>query len=120
MSRQLTEMQQKFLDALFEEAQGDALVAKKLAGYSDNVGTAQVLASVEDEVEKLTRKYLNRASIRAAYAVGDIIKDPTQLGAKERLSAAKEALDRAGFVKTEKIEVKAESPVFILPPKSEE
>ena len=120
MTRQLTEMQQKFLDVLFEEAEGDAPVAKKLAGYSDNVGTAQVLASVEAEVEALTKKYLNRAAIKAAYAVGDIIKTPTQLGAKERLNASKEALDRAGFVKTEKIEVKAESPVFILPPKSEE
>lgn len=120
MARELTEMQQKFLDVLFEEAEGDALVAKKLAGYSDNVGTAQVLASVETEVEALTKKYLNRAAIKAAFAVGDIIKTPTQLGAKERLNASKEALDRAGFVKTEKIEVKAESPVFILPPKTEE
>ena len=29
-------------------------------------------------------------------------------------------MDRAGFVKTDKIEVKTESPLFILPPKEHE
>ncbi len=116
----LTPMQEKFLQVLFEEAKGDALKAKKLAGYSDNVGTTQVLNSLEKEVEELTKKYLTRTSLKAAYALGDILTDPTQLGAKERLNAAKDTLDRTGFVKAQQIEVKADSPVFILPAKSEE
>ena len=36
------------------------------------------------------------------------------------MAAAKVLLDRAGFVKTEKVEVKSESPLFILPPKENE
>ena len=47
----------------------------------------------------------------------NIMDDPTQLGSKERLAAAKDILDRAGFKATEKVEVKAETPLFILPPK---
>jgi len=35
MARNLTDRQKKFLDVLFEEANGDAVTAKKLAGYSD-------------------------------------------------------------------------------------
>ena len=36
---------------------------------------------------------------------------------KKLKGAAKDLLDRAGFVKTDKVEVKAESPLFILPEK---
>ena len=36
--RQLTEKQQAFMAVLFEEA-GDVVVAKRLAGYSDNSPT---------------------------------------------------------------------------------
>lgn len=34
--------------------------------------------------------------------------------------AAKDILDRGGFVKTDKVEVTAASPLFILPPKNDE
>ena len=36
MARELNERQQKFLEVLFEEAGGDVVAAKKLAGYSEN------------------------------------------------------------------------------------
>jgi hypothetical protein len=36
------------------------------------------------------------------------------------MAAAKDLLDRAGFVKTDKVEVKSDSPLFILPPKDYE
>jgi hypothetical protein len=39
------------------------------------------------------------------------------LGAKEKMAAAKDLMDRAGFTKTEKIEVSTKEPVFILPAK---
>ena len=42
MARNLTENQQKFLNVLFEEAAGDVVLAKKLAGQ---VYTAVALAS---------------------------------------------------------------------------
>ena len=43
MARELTEQQQKFLAVLFDEAGGDVLTAKKLAGYSDTTTTTQVV-----------------------------------------------------------------------------
>jgi len=49
-----------------------------------------------------------------------VMQNPTDLGNKEKMSAAKDFLDRAGFVKTDKVEVKTDSPLFILPPKDNE
>ena len=43
MARQLTENQVKFLEVLFDEAGGDVVKAKKLAGYSDNTPTRLIL-----------------------------------------------------------------------------
>ena len=54
--RALTEKQELFLAVLFEQAEGDPLKAKKLAGYSDNVPTSSVTASLVDEIADLTRK----------------------------------------------------------------
>ena len=39
MARELNERQQKFLEVLFEDAGGDVVAAKKLAGYSDTTYT---------------------------------------------------------------------------------
>jgi hypothetical protein len=36
------------------------------------------------------------------------------------MSAAKEVLDRAGIVKTERVEVQASGGLFILPPKEQD
>ena len=47
MARQLTEQQQQFLSVLFEEAGGDILTAKKLAGYSDTTSTSSVVNSLK-------------------------------------------------------------------------
>ena len=120
MTRQLTEMQQKFLDVLFDEAKGDLLQAKRLAGYSENVGTAQVVSALEDEIAELTKKFIARSATKAAYAMADVLVDPTALGNKERMAAAKDLLDRSGFIKTEKVEVKADTPLFILPAKNDD
>jgi hypothetical protein len=50
----------------------------------------------------------------------EIMNNPTDLGNKEKMAAAKDVLDRSGFVKTEKVEVSAASPLFILPQKDNE
>lgn len=116
-NRELTEKQELFLAVLFEEAEGDPLKAKKLAGYSDNVPTSQVTTALVDEIAELTRKFIAQSSTKAAYAMFKVLGDKDMLGAKERMAAAKDIMDRAGFVKTEKIEVSAKEAVFILPAK---
>ena len=115
--RELTEKQQLFLDVLFEEAEGDPLQAKKLAGYSDNVPTSSVTASLVDEIAELTRKFIAQSSTKAAYTMFKVMGATDMLGAKERMAAAKDLMDRAGFVKTEKVEVSTSEPLFILPAK---
>jgi len=117
MARQLTDKQQKFLDVLFDEAQGDPVKAKKLAGYSEGVSTAQVVAPLTDEIVELTKRFISQSSTKAAYTMFSVMADPTDLGVKEKMLAAKDILDRAGFTKTEKVEVKTSEPVFILPSK---
>jgi len=49
MARQLTEKQQKFLNVLFDEAGGDMVVAKKMAGYADTSSTAEIVKGIKDE-----------------------------------------------------------------------
>lgn len=115
--RDLTEKQQLFLDVLFEQAEGDPLLAKKLAGYSDNVSTSSVTASLVDEIAELTRKFIAQSSTKAAYTMFSVMGSKDMLGAKERMAAAKDLMDRAGFVKTEKVEIATTEPVFILPAK---
>ena len=120
MARKLTEKQQKFLDVLFEEAQGDPVQAKKLAGYSDAVSSSSVVEPLIDEIAELTKRFIAQSSTKAAYTMFSVMRDPTDLGVKEKMMAAKDILDRAGFVKTEKVEVKAQEPLFILPAKENE
>ena len=55
----LTEKQQKFLDVLFEEAQGNPLQAKKLAGYSDNVATSSITAALKEQIADLTKQFIS-------------------------------------------------------------
>ena len=120
MARNLTEKQQKFLDVLFEEANGNFVTAKRLAGYSDNVSTSQIVESVEDEIAELTKKFLARSGVQAAYAMIQAMQNPTDLGVKEKMQAAKDILDRGGFKATDKVEVKSETPLSILPEKKED
>lgn len=120
MARNLTEKQQKFLDVLFEEAKGDPVKAKKLAGYSDSLASTTVVNSLTDEIAELTKKFIAQSSTKAAYTMFSVMADPTDLGVKEKMIAAKDILDRAGFTKTDKVEVKTSEPLFILPAKEDE
>jgi|TARA_R100000541_G_scaffold37727_1_gene45576 hypothetical protein len=117
--KNLTEKQQKFIDVLFEEAQGNPVEAKRLAGYADSVSSTSITGVLQDEIYEATKRYIASSGTRVAYGMMEVFNDPTQLGNKEKIAVAKDFLDRAGFVKTDKIEVKAESPLFILPAKNE-
>jgi DNA-binding Lrp family transcriptional regulator len=120
MARQLTEKQQKFLDVLFEEARGSVVEAKKLAGYSPTQHTAQIVSSLKDEILERTNMYLAQNAPRAAMAMTGALIDPTELGIKEKMVAAKEVMDRVGIIKSEKIQVEATGGVMLLPPKRTE
>jgi len=120
MARQLTEKQQKFLDVLFEEARGSVVEAKKLAGYSSTQYTGAIVESLKDEILERTNMYLAQNAPRAAMAMAGALVDPTELGIKEKMQAAKEVMDRVGIIKSEKVQVEATGGVMILPPKRSE
>ena len=90
MARNLTEKQQKFLDVLFEEAGGNLVKAKKLAGYADAVTSRQVAEPLADEIADLTKKFIASSSTKAAYSMFEIMNNPTDLGNKEKMAAAKD------------------------------
>ena len=118
MKRELTEMQQKFLDVLFEAAKGDYVQAKKLAGYSDTYSTKHIVESLEDEIAELTKKFITRVGAKAAYSMYEVMEDPTALGNKEKMIAAKDLLDRGGFKPKDEVKVESNAPLFILPAKN--
>ena len=120
MARNLTEKQQKFLDVLFEEAGGNLVTARKLAGYADGVSSKAIAESLSEEIAELTKRFISSSAVKAAYSMFEVMNNPTDLGNKEKMAAAKDVLDRSGFIKTEKVEVSAANPLFILPQKADE
>ena len=118
MARELTEKQQAFLNVLFEEAGGDMVQAKKLAGYSDTSSTAEIVKGIKEEILEATQMYMARNAPEAAMAMTGALYDPTELGIRDKMSAAKELLDRVGLVKTEKMQVEASGGVMLMPPKA--
>ncbi len=120
MARALTEKQKKLLEVLFDEAGGDIVTAKKLAGYSDATSSTEVINSLKEEILDATSTYMARNAPKAAMAMVGALYDPTELGIRDKMSAAKELLDRTGLVKTEKMQVEAKGGVMLMPPKQTE
>jgi len=118
MARELNEKQQLFLEVLFDEAGGDMVAAKKLAGYADTTPTTSIIKGLKEEILEATQMYMARNAPKAAIAMTGALYDPTELGIRDKMSAAKELLDRVGLVKTEKMEVKASGGVMLMPPKA--
>ena len=118
MARNLTPNQQKFLEVLFDEAGGDVVSAKKMAGYSETTPTRLIVESLKDEISEATRSYFSRTAPKAAMAMVSALSDPTELGIKDKMAAAKDLLDRAGLGKIEKVDVSSSGGgIFYLPPK---
>ncbi len=118
MARQLTDKQQALLNVLFEEAGGDMVQAKKLAGYADTSSTAEIVKGLKEEILEATQMYMARNAPKAAIAMTHALYDPTELGIRDKMAAAKELLDRTGLVKTEKMQVEASGGVMLMPPKA--
>jgi len=117
MARALTEKQQKLLAVLFDEAGGDINVAKRIAGYSDATSSTEIINSLKEEIIDATSTYMARNAPKAAMAMVGALYDPTELGIRDKMQAAKELLDRSGLVKTEKMQVEAKGGVMLMPPK---
>lgn len=111
-------MQEAFLEALCGESRGNVREAMKVAGYSLNTRTSEVVGPLRDEIIERASMVLAMNAPRATFSMVDVLNDPGSMGARNAVAAATQILDRTGLVKKEQIEVKGpEGGIFILPPK---
>ena len=119
--KSLTESQEKFLDALFGEAQGNPKVAGELAGYSSH-SYPKVLRNLKNEIVTRAEQYLAIHSAKAATIIVEMLEeDGTTPHASIRMEAAKQILDRIGVVKKDQVDINMnlKHGMFILPAKDE-
>ena len=117
--RNLTDMQEKFLDVLFAEAKGNPREAARLAGYSEN-SYSKVIRNLKKEITDLAENHLSTHSAQAANRLITLLdEDGTTPQASIRLAAANSILDRVGIVKKDQLDInmKALHGIFILPAK---
>ena len=117
--RNLTDMQEKFLDVLFAEARGNPREAARLAGYSEN-SYSKVIRNLKKEITELAENHLSTHSAQAANRLIALLdEDGTTPQASIRLAAANSILDRVGLVKKDQLDInmKALHGIFILPAK---
>ena len=117
MARKLTERQQKFIDSLFAEANGNIKDAKIIAGYSPTTNNQEIINALKEEILEATQMFMASNAPKAAMAMGNALIDPTELGIRDKMTAAKDLLDRAGLIKTEKVNVESSGGLFVLPAK---
>lgn len=120
MTKNLNEKQEKFLDVLYEEAEGDIRMAMRLAGYSDETRIHEVVTPLAKQIRDLTRNYIENGTIKAAQQLVHMVTNSHEPGIKDRLAVVKELLDRGGFDKTQRIEIDTPNAVFVLPSKKED
>jgi hypothetical protein len=120
MAKELTEQHKRFLEVLFADANGNINHAMKMAGFSDGYSRRSLTNYLKEEIIEATQLYIAMAAPKAAVAMINAIDDPTELGLKEKMSAAKDLLDRAGLVKTEKVQVESTGGIMVLPAKERE
>jgi hypothetical protein len=120
MAKELTEQHKRFLEVLFADANGNINHAMKMAGFSEGYSRRSLTNYLKEEIIEATQLYIAMAAPKAAVAMINAIDDPTELGLKEKMSAAKDLLDRAGLVKTEKVQVESTGGIMVLPAKERE
>ena len=116
--KKLTEKQEAFLEALVTDAKGNIREAMKMAGYASTTKTAEVVSALREEIIEKASMGLAMNAPKAAFGIVGVLDDPSAMGARNSVAAAREILDRTGLVKKEQVEVKGpENGLFILPPK---
>ena len=117
--RNLTDMQERFLDVLFGEARGNPREAARIAGYSDH-SYPKVVRNLKKEITELAETHLSTHSAKAVNRLITLLdEDGTTPQASIRLAAANSILDRVGLGKKDSLDInmKAMHGIFILPAK---
>lgn len=118
--KSLTTKQESFLDLLMQ-CDGDAKKAAELAGYSNNSHYA-VVKALKSEILDLAEGMLALNAPKAAAKMINILDSDEPIPqANIKLQAAQTILDRVGVSKSERLDIKVETPngIFILPAKKQ-
>ena len=116
--KDITDMQEAFLEALCNEARGDIRAAMNAAGYSAQTRVGEVVGPLRDQIVDRASMVLAMNAPKATYSMVDVLNDPGAMGARNAVAAATQILDRAGLVKKELVEISGPAGgIFILPPK---
>jgi len=116
-----TEQQDRFLEALFGDADGNYRRAMDMAGYSKDSHPNKLIKALKAEIIERAEHLLAVHAPKAVLSMTGVLDDPSALGNREMLAAAGQILDRAGVVKTEKVKVESTGPaILILPPLAED
>ena len=119
--KNLTDMQEKFLEVLFTEAQGNPREAARIAGYSEH-SYPKVIRNLKKEITELAENHLSTHSAKAVNRLITLLdEDGTTPQASIRLAAANSILDRVGITKKDQLDINMKSlhGIFILPPKDD-
>lgn len=117
--KRYTDKQEAFLEALMGEARGNLRKAMDIAGYAKTTKINEVIGGLKEEVIERASLMLALNAPKAAFGIVDVLDDPSAMGARNSIAAAREILDRSGLVKKEQVEVTNNGGgMFILPPKS--
>ena len=105
MPKQLTELQEKFLNALFGEAKGNYAKAMRIAGYAPSTNSHVIVQSLRSEIIERAELEMAANAPKAVMSMVGVLDDPTAIGNRELLSASQQLLDRVGLSKVEKLNV---------------
>lgn len=119
--REYTPKQKKFLKLYINNNFEDALDCAKKAGYS-YTGGYKAIESLRDDIIEISRNLLLGAAPQAAMTFVESLTATGPIGpSREKLTAAKEVLDRVGIVKEEQVNHnhKVSGGLFVIPAKND-
>lgn len=90
--KQLTDKQTAFLEHLLGDARGNIWLAMDMAGYAKTTSVQEVVGNLRDEIMDRTSMMMALNAPKAAFGITDVLDDPSAMGAKNAIAAAR-ALD---------------------------
>lgn len=113
----LTLKDRAFLAFLIGEAGGDVRRAMDLAGFPKDMPIYTITKRLKKQIQDISKDFLASHTLKASIDLLGVLRDPTQMGAKNVIAASKEILDRGGVNKEENLNIQTEKNMFILPAK---
>lgn len=120
--KELSVQEDLFLEYLFDgENVRHPNEAKQMAGYAKDYPLSKILKNITEDLVKRCDNYLAMYAPQGIVGLLNVMANPTEPGAKIKLQAVQDLLNRAGVVAKEKTEVQQASQhfLFVLPEKRE-